>query len=132
MIHRRAMAALGVVPAFGMMLAANALAQTAQWPAGRQQLAWLEGRWSDSDCRTSYAELRFTGPGQTGLTYNTGPAKDRMRVDVYYDIDGKVVLYFPSVSHRSIVTFKNKDAFDTLDIEKDGKTERSSYRRCSP
>jgi hypothetical protein len=125
----RAVAALGLIPALGIALLTSASAQTA--PSGRQKLAWLEGRWTSSKCGEDFSEYRFTGPNQTGLTYTYGPpAHPAMTVDVYYDVDGNIVLYFPSISFRTIVMFKDRDNRDTIDIDKSGTSTRSSYRRC--
>ena len=117
-----------LVAAFGC----PASAQSDAWPAGKNTLPWLEGRWSSGDCQKSYTEYRFSGADRTSLRFNFGPANrhDTMRVDVYYDADGNVVLYFPSLSYRTVVRFKNKNLRDTTDIDKDGKVTTSTYRRC--
>jgi hypothetical protein len=131
----RAVAAPGLIPALGLALLTSAAAQTtsptAPWPSGRAKLAWLEGRWTSSICGENFSEYRFTAPNQTGLTFTYGPpAHPAMKVDVYYDVDGNIVLYFPSISFRTIVLFKDHDHRDTIDIDKSGTSTRASYKRC--
>jgi hypothetical protein len=132
MSFRPYLLAASIVAAISILPSSSAMTQPAAWPAGKRQLPWIEGRWSTGDCKSSFTEYRFAGPDRKNLTFASGPAAsdNKLTVDVYYDGDGNVVLYFPSISFRTIVFFKGKDLRDTMDIDKDGKVSRSTYRRC--
>jgi len=54
----------------------------------------------------------------------------KLKVVVEYDSKGDLVLFFPSLNHRTLVVFIHADLRETIDTDADGRTTKAVWRRC--
>jgi hypothetical protein len=109
------------------------LCQTAvgQPISGRRVLQLLEGRWSYGDCTKLFTEYTFSrSNGELTMQWGPDYGNRKLKVVVEYDSKGDLVLFFPSLNHRTLVVFIHADLRETIDTDADGRTTKAVWRRC--
>jgi hypothetical protein len=104
--------------------------------AGRDALPYLEGRWTSTDCNTSYTEFKFTRPDRLEAVYNYVYLPDSRknlrdeRTQIRFDDKGGIIVYWPDTGYTVLVEFHGPDLRETTDTDKEGKVLHRVYQRC--
>lgn len=124
---------LRYVLALVALILQSASPASSQSRSGRDMLRFLEGRWTSSDCSRLYTEFSFSQSKHRALRMKWGPdyGDRRLNVEIEYDTEGDLVLYFPSINHRTVVVFIDADLRETTDIAGDGAKTKTIWKRCS-
>lgn len=104
--------------------------------SGRDALPYLAGRWTSTDCATSYAEYKFTQPDNLVANYNyvnqraTYENLTGKKTQISFDPTGSLVVYWPELGYKAVLTFHGPDIYEYDGTDKKGINSHRVFQRC--